>query len=76
MAVLGLRCWAQAFPSCSEWGLLSSCAAGLLTVLASLVVVRRLSNWCTSLAAPQHVGYSETRDRTRVLCIGRWILHY
>ena len=26
MAVLGLRCYMQAFSGCSEWRLLSSCA--------------------------------------------------
>ena len=28
------------------------------------------------LAAPRHVGYSWTRARTRVPCIGRWILNH
>ena len=28
------------------------------------------------LIAPRHVGSSWTRDRTRVLCIGRWILNH
>ena len=27
MVVLGLRCYAWAFSSCGEWGLLSSCEA-------------------------------------------------
>ena len=27
MAVLGLNCSAQAFSTCGEWGLLSSCSA-------------------------------------------------
>ena len=26
------------------------------------------------LAAPQHVESSQTRDQTRIPCIGRWIL--
>ena len=29
--------------------------------------------WRTGLVAPQHVGSSRTRARTRVPCIGRWI---
>ena len=28
------------------------------------------------LVAPRHVGSSQTRDRTRVPCIGRWILNH
>ena len=37
LAVLGLRCCAQAFSSCSERGLLFVAAHGLLIVVASLV---------------------------------------
>ena len=32
--------------------------------------------WCTGLVAPQHVGSSQARARTRVPCIGRWILNH
>ena len=32
--------------------------------------------WCTGLVAPRYVGSSRTRDRTRVACIGRWILNH
>ena len=38
VAALGLRCCAQAFSSCSEWGLLLVAVRGLLIVVASLVV--------------------------------------
>ena len=38
LAVLGLRCCAQAFSSCSERGLLFVAVRGLLIVMASLVV--------------------------------------
>ena len=31
--------------------------------------------WCTGFVALRHVGSSQTRDWTRVSCIGRWILH-
>ena len=31
--------------------------------------------WYMVLAAPQYVGPSWTRDRTRVPCTGRWILN-
>ena len=37
LAVLGLRCCAQAFSSCGEWRLLFIAVRGLLTVVASLV---------------------------------------
>ena len=32
--------------------------------------------WHTGLVAPRHVGYSGTRARTRVPCIGRRILNH
>ena len=38
LAVLGLRCCARAFSSCSERGLLLAVVRGLLIVVASLVV--------------------------------------
>ena len=37
LAVLGLRCCAQAFPSCGERGLLFLAVSGLLIAVASLV---------------------------------------
>ena len=37
MAVLSLHCCAQAFSSCSEWGLLFVAVRGLLIVVAFLV---------------------------------------
>ena len=38
LAVLGLCCYALAFSSCSEWGLLFAAIQGLLIALASLVI--------------------------------------
>ena len=32
--------------------------------------------WLTGLVAPWHVGSSQTRHRTHVPCIGRWILKH
>ena len=32
--------------------------------------------WRTGLVAPWHMGSSQTRDRTRVPCVGRWILNH
>ena len=42
LAVLGLRCWARAFSSCGERGLLSIAVHGLLIAAASLVAEHRL----------------------------------
>ena len=42
LAVLGLRCCAWAFSSCSEWGLLFVALLGLLTVVGSLVAEYRI----------------------------------
>ena len=82
MAVLGLRFCARAFSSCGERGPLFIAVRGPLTVMASSVAehrlqTRRLSQlWLTGLAAPRHVGSSQTRARTRVPCIGRQILNH
>ena len=37
LAALGLRCWARAFSSCGERGLLFAAVRGLLIAMASLV---------------------------------------
>ena len=81
LAALGLCCCARAFCSCSK--------RGLLTAVASLVVEHGLQvhgfSSCsmraqqlrrTGLVALWHVGSSQTRDRTRVRCIGRQILNH
>ena len=82
MTVLSLRFCARAFSSCGEWGPLFIAVHGPLTIAASLVAehrlqTRRLSN-CGSraLAAPWHVGSSQTGARTRVPCIGRQSLNH
>ena len=79
-SVLGLPCCTQVFSSCSEWRLLFVAVCGLLIAVASLVAKHRFYSTgsvivARSLAAPHaDVGFSQTRDRTRVSCIGRWIL--
>ena len=55
------------FSSCSTW-------AQQLWVTGSRAQAKQL--WHTGLVAPQHVGSSWTRARTRVPCIGRWILNH
>ena len=85
LAVLGLHCCAPgasrgyslvvhklltaAFLCCRAWALglpgFSSCSSkstGFIVVVAGL-------------AAPRHLRSSQIRDRTRVSCIGRWILY-
>ena len=42
LAALGLHCWARAFSSCGERGLLFLAARRLLTAVASLVAEHRL----------------------------------
>ena len=42
LAVLGLRCFAGAFSSCSKWGLLFVAVPRLLIAEASLIVERGL----------------------------------
>ena len=42
LALPGLSCCVQAFSSCDEQGLLSSCVLGLLIAVASLVAEQRL----------------------------------
>ena len=79
LAALGLRCCTRAFSSCGERGLLSSCGAqashrsGFSSCRAQAL---GCSLWFTGLVAPQHVGSPQTRDRTHVPCIGRWILNH
>ena len=77
-----------AFSSCSEWGLLFNAMHGLL--MWWLLLLRSMGStctdfsscsmwaqqlWHTGLVAPQHVGSSQTRDRTHVPCIDRQILN-
>ena len=60
------------FSSCGEWGLLSSCdgwvsCCGGFSCFSSWALEHKL-NSCTGLAAPRHVGSSQTRGRTLVPC--------
>ena len=67
VVVLGdnLHCGAQAF----HCGGFSCCTAQALGMLASVVVVRGLS-------CPEACGILQTRDQTRIPCIGRQILNH
>ena len=55
------------FSSCGTW-------AQQLWLVGSRAQAQQL--WRTGLVAPQHVGSSWARARTRVPCIGRWILNH
>ena len=81
LVALDLRCFGQAFSSCSEWGLLFVEVGRLLIIVAPLAAaepsfqVHRLQQLQLSgLAAPQCVEFSQTRDQTFVPYIGGWIL--
>ena len=81
LALLGLCCCAQAFSSCREQGLLSSCGvqASLYGGFPWLQItgfrVRGLQFLgCMRLDALRHVGSSQTRNQTHVSCTGRQIL--
>ena len=52
------------FSSCGSW-------AQQLWLVCSRAQAQQL--WCTGLAAPRHVGSSQTRAQTRVPCIGKRI---
>ena len=89
LAALGLRCCAWAFSSCAEWGLLFVVVH--VFSLQWLLLLQSMGSrcvgfircgtqaqylWRTGLVAPQHVGSSRTRNRTRVPCIGRRVLNH
>ena len=81
MAVLGLRFCARAFSSCGKRGPPLIAVRGPLTITASRCGaqapdVQAQQLWLTGPAAPQYVGSSQTRARTRVPCIGRQILNH
>ena len=65
--------------SCVSWALerrLSSCGSQAQQLWLSGSRTQAQQLWCTGLVAPQHVGSSRTRARTRAPCIGRWILNH
>ena len=85
LAALGLCCCARGYSSLrcagfSLWWLLLLGSTGSrragFSSCDSRAQERRLSSWPTGLVAPRHAGSSWTRARTRVPCIGRWILNH
>ena len=81
LAALGLCCCARAFPSCSEWGSLSSWGlwasqqSGFSLHSTGYKACRLQQLWHPGLVVLKYVKFSLTRDQTHVLCIGRWILN-
>ena len=80
LTALSLRSFLWAFSSCSDCGAtllcgmwashcggLSCCRAWALGTWVSIQL------WLTGLVAPWHVRSSQTRNRTCVPCIGRWV---
>ena len=78
VAALVLCCFARAFSSCSDAGLLFVLACGLLLLWAGFRSCGTLAQklWRTGLVAPQHVESSRTRDQASVCCTGRWVLNH
>ena len=62
LVALGFRCWALAFSSYDEWGLLSSCGVQATHCVASLVGGAQAQHLCMGLVAAWHVGSSQARD--------------
>ena len=56
LAVLGLRCYAWAFSSCGEWGLLFVAVHGLLIGVASLVAERGLQGARSSVVVARRLS--------------------
>ena len=87
LAALCLCCFAWAFSSCGEQGLLFSCGTRasrcggsfctrLLGAQASVVVATQTQQLrCTGLVALRHEGSARTGDPTHVPCSGRRILY-
>ena len=77
MAVLGLHCCAWAFSSCGEQGLLFVVRCGARASHCSgFSCCRPPAQHVGFSSCGTHVGSSRTRARTRVPCIGRWILNH
>ena len=80
LAALGPHCCLRAFSSCGKQELLFIAMHGLLTqwcLLHSTASRRHAQQlWYMGLVARQHVASSQTRDRTHVPCIARWILSH
>ena len=84
---LGLCCYVQAFSSCGEQGLLSSCgvwashSGGFSCCRTPVLGHTGFSNCAvgfhccgTGLVSPWHVGSSQNKDQNHVTCIGRGFL--
>ena len=83
LAMLGLRCYMQAFSSCRGQELNSPLYSpivehglqehGLQQLQLASSTAQAQQLWCMGLVALRHVKSSQTSDQTGVPCIGRWI---
>ena len=64
------------FGPCEKHGLLLLRSTGSRWAGFSSCGAQAQQLWRTGLVAPRHVGSSQTRARTHVPCIGRWILNH
>ena len=74
-ATVHCSAWAShcgGFSCCGAWAQARSLQQ--LRLVGSRAQAQQL--WRTGLVAPWHVGSSRTMARTRVPCIGRWILNH
>ena len=79
LPALGLHCWAWAFFSRCQWGLLSSCSMWVSHRVASSVAEYEFLDstpFRCRVLAPGHVESSRTRNRTCIPLIGRRILNH
>ena len=84
LTVLGLRCWVQAFSSCSEQGLFFLALHRLLWLRSvssagmgfGSCSIQAQSWWCMGPVALWPVEPSQTRGQTHVPCIGRGTLNH
>ena len=74
---VGSYCCVEAVSSCVDRGLLSCGGAWALGCRGfSGWSPQALWLWCMGLVAPWRVGSSQTRDGTRIPCLGRRILNH
>ena len=75
LAGLDLHCYAEAFSSCGEWGLLSVAMCGRLTAVASLAAEYRIYGAGSTVAAhrpSQSVACGIFLDQGSNLCPLHW----
>ena len=77
LSVLGLCCWAQAFSSCGDWRLLSSCGpqashCGGFPCCGSWTLDHRLSHLAHGVRCPEACGIFQDQGSNPCPLAGRW----